>query len=99
VFLLEEVPSFKLDYRINPDGTLSARVTQSGVSDEFTSLVPVYVDMGKGWVKLGSGPVRGNTPLELNNVKTAAPIKRVGICVMNDVLLTSVDTNSNWQKN
>jgi hypothetical protein len=87
-----DVPSYKFDYRINPDGTLSGKITQAGVSDDFTSLVPVYIDMGKGWVKLGAGPLRGNTSIELNNIKPPSPIKRAGICVMNDVLATSIDT-------
>ena len=55
--------------------------------------VPVYVDMGKGWVKLGAGPLRGNSSLALNNVKLPAPIKRAAICVMNDVLATSIENS------
>ena len=74
---------------------MSAKVTQTGVPDDFTTLVPVYVDFGKGWVKLGAGPIRGNNSLELNNIKAAAPIKKAAICVFNDVLVTGIDTNKN----
>jgi hypothetical protein len=94
-----DVPSYKFDYRINSDGSLSAKITQAGVADDFTMLVPVYVDLGKGWVKLGAGPVRGNNSLELNNIKASGPIKRAAICVMNDVLVTGIETNNKWQKN
>jgi len=90
-----DLPNYKFDYRINPDGSMSAKVTQTGVPDDFTTLVPVYVDFGKGWVKLGAGPIRGNNSLELNNIKAASPIKKAAICVFNDVLATGIDTNKN----
>ncbi|MFN2532345.1 MAG: M1 family aminopeptidase, partial [Pyrinomonadaceae bacterium] len=85
-----EIPAYKFDYQINPDGTMSGRITQSGVSDTFKMLVPVYVDMGEGWLRLGAGPLVGNSSLELKNVKLPKPPKRAGICMMADVLATSI---------
>jgi hypothetical protein len=89
-----EMPAYRFEYRIGSDGSLSGRVTQSGVSNSFVMLVPVYVDFGKGWAKLGSATVRGNSSVELSNVKLPAAPRRAAICVMNDVLASSIQ-NSN----
>lgn len=89
-----EIPSYKFEYQLNNDGTgFSGKLTQSGVTDQFKMRVPVYVDLGKGWVKLGSGNLTGNTTVELNNIKIGQPIKRVGIGVMDDVLALSVQNS------
>ena len=42
-----EVPAYKLEYSMNGN-TLNAKITQSGVSDHFVMVVPLYVDFGKG---------------------------------------------------
>jgi aminopeptidase N len=83
-----DVPSYKFEYQLDPTGTtLSGRITQSGVSDNFKMLVPIYLDLGKGWVKAGSANITGNSTLELKDVKlSATPVKRAAICIMNDVL-------------
>jgi aminopeptidase N len=88
-----EIPSYKFDYQIAQDGTLSGRITQSGVSDNFAMLVPVYLDFGKGWVKLGSGTVYGNSTLELQNIKLPSVPKRASICAFNDVLALGVQNS------
>src|SRR5258705_2859424 len=88
-----EIPSYQFQYQINPDGSLSGRVTQSGVSDNFVMIVPIYVDMGKGWAKLGSARLVGNTSLELTNVKLPAVPKRASICALNDVLAISIQND------
>ncbi len=88
-----EVPSYKFDYKINSDGSLSGRITQSGVSDNFAMIVPVYIDMGKGWAKLGSAQMVGNSSVDLNNVKLPAAPKRAAVCALNDVLATSISNN------
>jgi Carboxypeptidase regulatory-like domain/Peptidase family M1 domain len=87
-----EVPSYRFDYQIGPDGTLSGRITQSGVSDNFVMIVPVYVDMGKGWARLGSGTLVGNSSLDLNNVKLPVTPKRAAICALNDVLAVNIQS-------
>lgn len=85
-----EIPSYKFDYQIASDGSLSGKITQSGVSNDFVMLVPIYLDMGKGWVKLGSGTIVGNQSLELNNIKLPVAPKKAAVCAMNDVLATSI---------
>jgi aminopeptidase N len=85
-----EMPSYTFDYKINSDGTLSGKVTQSGVSERFAMLVPIYVDFGKGWVKLGSASLVGNNSLDIANLKLAQTPKRAAICAMNDVLAESI---------
>ena len=44
-----QVPAYKFEYNVSSDGMLNGKITQSGVSDDFAMLVPIYVDMGKGW--------------------------------------------------
>jgi hypothetical protein len=86
-----EVPAYKLEYSVASDGTLSGKVTQSGVSDHFVMIVPLYVDMGKGWAKLGSARILGNSSIEIKGVKLPAVPKRVAVCALNDVLATSIE--------
>lgn len=88
-----QVPAYRLEYKTTQDGTLSGRVTQSGVSDDFVMIVPLYVDMGKGWAKLGSATIVGNSSVEINNIKLPAVPKRVAVCAMNDVLATSIENS------
>ncbi|HKZ01688.1 MAG TPA: M1 family aminopeptidase, partial [Pyrinomonadaceae bacterium] len=88
-----EVPSYKFDYQIGSDGALSGRITQSGVSDNFAMIVPVYVDLGKGWARLGSAVMVGNTSVDLTNIKLAAVPKRAAVCAMNDILATSISNS------
>jgi carboxypeptidase family protein/peptidase M1-like protein len=86
-----EMPSYKFQYQLNGD-VLSGRVTQSGVSDNFSMLVPVYVDYGKGWVRLGAATVTGNSSTDLTNVKLPQSAKRATICAEDDVLALHVET-------
>jgi len=88
-----QVPSYKLEYKVSSDGTLNGKVTQSGVTDDFKMLVPIYVDMGKGWSRLGSARMIGNTSVEIKDLKLPAAPKRVAVCAMNDVLATSVENS------
>ena len=88
-----EMPSYRFDYQINADGSLSGKVTQSGVSENFAMLVPIYVDFGKGWVKLGSALLIGNNSLDINNLKLTQVPKKAAICAMNDVLAASIQNN------
>lgn len=85
-----EVPSYKLEYSVNGD-VLTGRVTQSGVSDNFAMLVPVYVDLGKGWVRLGAATIRGNSTTELGQIRLPQAPKRVAIAPYKDVLALSVE--------
>jgi hypothetical protein len=85
-----QVPAYKLEYSVASDGTLSGKLSQSGVTDDFVMLVPIYVDMGKGWAKLGAARIIGNSSIEIKGVKLPAVPKRVAVCAMNDVLATSI---------
>ena len=85
-----DVPSYKLEYSVSGD-TLTGRVTQSGVSDSFAMLVPIYIDFGKGWVRLGSAKLRGNTTVELGQIKLPQTPKKLAVAALKDVLAVSVE--------
>lgn len=91
-----EVPAYQLQYDITPSGdgkaTVNLTVTQSGVKEDFAMLVPIYVDYGKGWVKLGSATTIGTKPVALSNLKLPQVPKKFALAVMNDVLATSIET-------
>ena len=88
-----QVPAYKLEYNVSSDGMINAKITQSGVSDDFVMLVPLYIDMGKGWAKLGSARITGNSSVDIKGLKLPAVPKRVAICAMNDVLATSIENS------
>jgi len=86
-----EIPSYRFEYQLSPDGSaLSGRITQSGVSDNFKMLVPIYLDFGKGFVRIGSANITGNASVEIKDLKVGQPIKRAAICAMDDVLALSI---------
>src|ERR1041385_7233693 len=87
------VPAYKLEYNVTSDGVLSGKVTQSGVSDDFVMLVPLYVDMGKEIGKLRAARTTGNTTVDINDLKLPMAPKRVAVCAMNDVLATSIENS------
>jgi hypothetical protein len=87
-----EVPSYKFEYSVSGN-TLTGRVTQSGVSDKFRMLVPVYLDFGSGWVKLGAATVNGNSTVELGQINLPQAPKRVSIAAYKDVLAVSVEND------
>ena len=85
-----EIPSYRFEYQLGSDGSnLTGRVTQSGVSDHFKMLVPIYLDFGKGFARIGAAKVTGNSSVDIN-VKLGQPAKRAAICAQNDVLALSI---------
>lgn len=86
-----EIPAYKFQYQIGSDGSLSGRLTQSGVSDNFAMLVPVYVDFGKGWSRLGQVTIVGNSTVDLPPIKLPSGLKRAAICALSDVLATNIE--------
>ncbi len=84
-----EMPSYRFDYQVNGD-VLSGKITQSGVSNNFVMLVPLYADFGKGWVKLGAATMTGNTSVDVTNLKLPMAPKKAAICALNDVLAASI---------
>lgn len=90
-----EMPTYKFEYQLSSGGTtLWGRITQSGVSDRFKMLVPIYVDFGKGFVRLGQARLIGNTSVELRDIKLPGPAKRVAACHLQDVLALSIQNDS-----
>jgi aminopeptidase N len=85
-----EMPSYRLDYSVSGN-ILTGSVTQSGVSDGFRMLVPVYADFGKGWVRLGTAPMRGNETTDLGRIELPYPPKRVAVAAFHDVLALSIE--------
>jgi hypothetical protein len=85
-----EMPSYKLEYSINGN-TVTGRVTQSGVSDNFRMFVPVYVDFGKGWVKLGAAAMLGNKTNDLGRIDLPFPPKRLAVAALKDVLALEIE--------
>jgi hypothetical protein len=86
-----DVPAYKFQYQIGADGSLSGKITQSGVSDNFVMLVPVYLDFGKGWTRLGQVTIVGNATIDVPPIKLPPGLKRAALCAMNDVLATSIE--------
>ena len=89
-----EVPAYKLEYSIDKSGdkmTLNAKVTQSGVSDNFVMPVPIYVDFGEGYVSLGTVTIVGNNSIDLTDIQLPKAPKRVTVAALNDVLMTKLD--------
>lgn len=83
-----EVPTYAFEYSFREEGgkpVLVGKLIQSGVSDTFRMQVPVYLDFGKGWSRLGTMPVTGNTTREFAVPLPQKP-KRATINAMNDVL-------------
>lgn len=89
-----EIPSYRFEYQLDNDGTtLSGHITQSGVSDNFKMLVPVYVDFGKGWSRLGEATITGNASVDLKGLKLPKPVKRATICALDDVLTLNIQNS------
>jgi hypothetical protein len=88
-----QVPAYKLEYKVSSDGVLSGKISQSGVSDDFVMLVPIYIDLGKGWIRLGAATIQGNTSVDITGIKLPAVPKRVAVAAMNDVLATSIENS------
>ena len=85
-----ELPSYKFEYKFDGN-TLSGQLTQSGVSDNFRMLVPIYVDFGKGWMRLGEATVAGNSTVDLPPIKMPQPLKRAAACPFDDVLALNIE--------
>lgn len=89
-----EMPAYSFEYGTtkNADGksVLNGKITQSGVTDNFVMIVPLYADFGNGWVKLGSVTLVGNTSLDIKDIVLPQEPVKVAVCAMNDVLASSI---------
>ena len=89
-----EMPRYRFEYQLAADGlSLSGQITQSGVSDKFKMLVPVYADFGKGFVRIGAATITGNSSVELKNVKFPTVANRAAICALDDILALSIQNS------
>ena len=90
-----EMPSYRFEYQLGNGGTtISGRITQSGVSDNFKMLVPVYVDYGKGFVRMASATVIGSSSVDLKDVRLPRAAKRAALYALDDVLALSIRTSN-----
>ena len=76
---------------INGKAVLSGKIEQSGVSDNFVMLVPIYVDYGKGWTYLGTASLYGNKAVEMKGIQLPAEPKKVALAAMNEVLAEKIE--------
>ena len=87
-----EIPSYRFEYQLGDGSQLAAKLTQSGVSDGFKMLVPIYLDFGRGLVRIGAAKIIGNSSIDVN-IKLGQPAKRAAICAQNDVLALSIQNS------
>jgi aminopeptidase N len=83
------IPTYKLDYRIEPGSNgskLIGKITQSNVDESFKMRVPVYADFDGKIRRLGSIPIQGNSTTDEFQVQLSGKPKRVMLCHYEDVL-------------
>jgi hypothetical protein len=92
-----DVPEFKLDYTVSngPDGKtiFNGKITQAGVSKDFVSLMPLYMDFGIGLKYIGRIAIKGNSTLEMNNIALPSAPKKVAVDAFKDILNTRITVN------
>ena len=87
-----ELPAYHFDGQVTQYGdaaSLHFKLTQSGVSDNFRMLVPIYLELADGKVmRLGMIQVIGSTTLErtLPLPKFPSPVKQALINYYYDIL-------------
>ena len=85
-----ELPTYRLDQSVATSGgqtSASLKLTQSGVSDGFKMLVPLYAELADGRVvRLGSATLIGNATVAQQVPLGQIPVKRVLLNHNYDVL-------------
>jgi carboxypeptidase family protein/peptidase M1-like protein len=85
-----DLPRYRLEYTLTPepDGKVMLKFTvnQSGVSDRFKMLVPVYLDFDGKWIRLGEAKISGNSTTPEFKVKLPQKPKRVALNAFHDIL-------------
>jgi hypothetical protein len=66
-----EYPSYKFEHSFSSDANcdvvINFKLTQSGVSQDFRMLVPIYVELANGKIaRLGAAPLTGNNSTEMH---------------------------------
>jgi hypothetical protein len=84
-----QVPKYHFDYEVLPADAgkvkLHVTLTQSEVDDHFAMLVPVFVDFGKGMVRIGQFEAIGNSTRNIDVLLPSKP-KSVVLNALKDVL-------------
>jgi hypothetical protein len=84
------LPAQKLEQAVSTEGgqtSLSLKLTQSGVSDGFVMLAPIYLELQDGRiVRLGSATLRGNATVEQKVNLGQLPVRRAHLNYYYDVL-------------
>jgi hypothetical protein len=87
-----ELPAYHFEEQVTQNGdatSLHFKLTQSGVSDNFKMLVPVYLELADGKVMhLGNISIIGDSAIEktVQLPKLPSPVKRISINYYYDVL-------------
>ena len=61
-------------------------------------LIPIYLDFGKGFARIGAAHMTGNSTLDVGPIKLGQPAKRASICALNDVLALSIQNSGQSAK-
>ena len=85
-----EMPSYKFEYQMTGN-TLTGKITQSGVSQNFVMMVPIYADFGNGWQYLASVTLAGNDTLDIGKINLPKAPKKVAIAALQDVLAEKIE--------
>jgi hypothetical protein len=89
-----EIPGYKLEYKLEPQSggqvKLSGTVSQSGVSDNFAMVVPIYLDFDGNVVRLGEAQVTGTSSTPPFEVMLPKRPKRVLLNARHDILASDV---------
>jgi hypothetical protein len=88
-----EVPSYRMEYQAT-DVMFSGRSPNQVFPTILCGMiVPIYLDFGKGWVRLGTARMIGNTTIDVKNIKLPVAPKSAALCAMNDVLAVSIQNS------
>jgi hypothetical protein len=84
-----QVPRYHFDYQLTPaDGgkvKLHMTITQSEVDEHFAMIVPVFIDFGKGMIRLGQTPIIGNATRSVDVLLPSQP-KKVALNAYKEIL-------------
>jgi hypothetical protein len=83
-----EMPRYTLEYSFQDRGgkpVFVGKLSQSNVNETFRMAVPLYLDFGKGWARLGRVTLTGNSSQSFEVPLPQRP-KRATVNALNDVL-------------
>jgi hypothetical protein len=84
-----QVPKYHLEYQFTPADAgktnLHMTITQSEVDEHFAMLVPVFVDFGKGWRRIGQVSMVGNNSRSIDVPLPSQP-KKVALNPYKEIL-------------